>query len=206
MAILAASCNDKDPGLDLTSGTSTPEPSESPVGPSGESSVASSNMGPFGFGRSATSDDITAWDIDVSPDGNGLPDGDGTATTGHTIYGKKCAQCHGASGEGVVGGSGALILPYDPNQRWPQFPRTIGNYWPYATTLFDYINRAMPADAPGSLASDEIYSVVAWLLYENGIIHSTHVLNKDTLPLVKMPALKHFKPSTETPEHMVDDN
>ncbi len=154
---------------------------------------------PFGFGRDATPEEIRAWDIDVRPDGTGLPPGRGTVARGAELYSQKCAVCHGESGEGVPGASGALVLPYDYNAPWPQFPRTVGNYWPYATTLFDYINRAMPANAPGSLTPDEVYSLVAWLLYTNNIIDSDVVITDKTLPSVRMPAAVHFVPSGEAP-------
>jgi mono/diheme cytochrome c family protein len=148
--------------------------------------------GPLGFGRDVTQEEIQAWDIDVRPDGEGLPPGRGTVARGAEIYADRCAACHGKEGEGVPGASGALVLPYDPSQPWPQFPRTVGNYWPYATTLYDYINCAMPANAPGSLKPDEIYSLIAWLLYENRIIESGDVISNDTLPLIKMPAADRF--------------
>ena len=110
--------------------------------------------GPFGFGRDATADEILAWDIDVNPSGEGLPEGSGSAAEGDQVYRAKCALCHGRNGEGVAGLSGALVMPYDPEAPWPPFPRTVGNYWPYATTLFDYVRRAMPANAPGSLSAE----------------------------------------------------
>jgi mono/diheme cytochrome c family protein len=173
----------KQPGLSL-SPTASPDTSPALHPDAAE--------GPLGFGREATQEEIRAWDIDVRPDGEGLPPGRGTVARGAEIYADKCAVCHGKEGEGVPGASGALVLPYDLSQSWPQFPRTVGNYWPYATTLYDYINRAMPANAPGSLKPDEIYSLIAWLLYENRIIESGDVISNDTLPLVKMPAAGRF--------------
>ena len=116
---------------------------------------------------------------------------------GGEIYAAKCGVCHGAEGQGVAGTGGGLILPYSPGESWPPYPRTVGNYWPYATTLFDYINRAMPANAPGSLQSDEVYSLVAWLLFQNRIIPSSAVIDARSLPLVKMPALERFVPAQE---------
>lgn len=150
----------------------------------------------FGFGRDATTEDIKRWDIDVNPVGIGLPDGGGNATTGISIYANKCAACHGESGEGTPGVSGALVLPYNPNGPWPPFPRTIGNYWPFATTLFDYINRSMPANAPGSLSTDEVYSLIAWILYMNEITEFDAFIDAKTLPLIEMPAKHRFVPKS----------
>lgn len=145
----------------------------------------------YGLGRSATEAAIKAWDIDVSPTGEGLPPGRGTVQQGAGIYANKCAACHGASGiEGpkdrLVGGQGSLATDHPI--------KTIGSYWPYATTLHDYINRAMPLDAPQSLKPDEVYAVVAWLLHQNGIIPSDMVIDAQTLPAVKMPNRDGFVP------------
>ena len=165
-------------GVSCNSETPDPQPRPSP--------------GTFGFGRGATDEEIQAWDIDVMPDGTGLPLGAATAAQGAAVYAKTCAVCHGESGQGVSGRSGALVKSYSPNEPWPPFPRTVGNYWPYATTLFDYVRRAMPADAPGSLEPVEVYGVVAWLLYKNRIIGLNDVMSPDTLPAVRMPALGRF--------------
>ena len=138
----------------------------------------------FGLGRAATAAEIKAWDIDVMPDGDGLPPGSGTPAGGVKIYARKCAACHGPSGtEG----------PFDRLVGRDQGPaRTIGNYWPYATTLYDYVHRAMPLGAPGSLAPDEVYSLVAYLLWRNEIIPETAVIDTRTLPRVVMPARDRF--------------
>src|SRR5205807_2949246 len=138
----------------------------------------------FGLGRAATAEEIKAWDIDVMPDGEGLPPGSGTPAGGAKIYARKCAPCHGPSGtEG----------PFDRLVGRDQVRvRTIGNYWPYATTVYDYIYRAMPLDAPGSLKPDEVYSLVAFLLWRNDIIASSAELNAQTLPHVVMPAHNRF--------------
>lgn len=137
-----------------------------------------------GFGRSATDAEIKAWNIDVAPDGTGLPPGRGTVRQGATTYASKCASCHGPTGvEGpqnqLVGGQGSLATD-EPI-------KTIGSFWPYATTLYDYIYRAMPLTSPQSLTADEVYALVAWLLHENGIIPSDAVMDATTLPAVKMP-------------------
>ena len=130
----------------------------------------------------------------MMPDGSGLPAGSGTASRGALLYQRKCAACHGKTGtEG----------PFDPlvaRERRPDFPfgrdptlvKAIGNYWPYATTLYDYINRAMPLDAPGSLKPDEVYSLVAFLLWRNGIAADTAVMSAQSLPRVVMPAHDRF--------------
>jgi len=147
--------------------------------------------GGYGFGRPATDEEIRAWNIDVAPTGEGLPPGQGTVKRGAQVYAAKCAACHGPTGkEGpkdrLVGGQGTLNTPKPI--------KTIGSYWPYATTLYDYINRAMPFNAPQSLTPDEIYSVTAWLLFQNGIIPEDTVIDARTLPLVRMPNRDGFIP------------
>src|SRR2546428_12799850 len=134
----------------------------------------------FGLGRAATAAEIKAWDIDVMPDGDGLPPGSGTPAGGAKIYARQCAACHGPSGtEG----------PFDRLVGRDQGPaRTIGNYWPYATTLYDYIHRAMPLGAPGSLTPDEVYGLVAYLLWRNEIIAETAGIDPRPPPRAGMPA------------------
>src|SRR6185295_19682732 len=126
----------------------------------------------FGIGRAATPAEIAAWDIDVGPDGAGLPPGHGTAAAGAPIFAAKCAGCHGKTGK--EGPNDALVgrIPNDefPFARDPKAPKTIGSYWPYATTVFDYIRRAMPPDKPGSLKDDEVYNLTAFLLAANELI------------------------------------
>jgi mono/diheme cytochrome c family protein len=145
----------------------------------------------FGFGRTATADEIAKWNISVSPDGKGLPPGTGDAIKGAAIYNLKCAACHGAGGKetpGVKLPAPALVSDTIANSK----PKTIGNYWPYATTLFDYVRRAMPYNLPGSLSDNEVYSVTAYLLSANKIIQADVVLNAQSLPKVIMPAKKLF--------------
>lgn len=140
---------------------------------------------PRGLGRAATPAEIARASISVAPDGTGLPPGRGTAITGRGVYEAQCAACHGAKGEGsaafpkLVGGVGSL--------KTAQPVGTIGSYWPYATTVWDYINRAMPYQNAGSLHPDEVYGVTAYLLYLNGIIKQDTELNRRTLPNVEMP-------------------
>ena len=158
----------------------------------------------FGFGRAATAEEIAAWDIDVMPDGTGLPDGEGTAASGAPIYARQCAVCHGRAGEGgvadrLVGYEPESTPPFGPRyEAWrgdrPDVPYSVGNYWAYATTLFDYIRRAMPSNAPGTLEPDQVYGLVAWILAENGIIATDAVMNATTLPAVEMPARDIFVP------------
>lgn len=148
----------------------------------------------FGFGRPATADEIKAWDIAIGPDGAGLPAGSGTKAQGAVVYKEKCASCHGATGtegpfERLVGRDPRQSFPFG---RDPSLTRTIGNYWPYATTLYDYINRAMPLNAPGSLKPDDVYGLVAFLLWRNEIIADSAVMNAETLPRTRMPARDRF--------------
>lgn len=137
-----------------------------------------------GIGGEATEAQIEMWDIDVSPSGEGLPPGRGTVKRGAQVFAAKCATCHGPNGtEGptnrLVGGRNTL--------KSTQPIKTVGSYWPYATTLYDYIYRAMPFTAPQSLKPDELYSLVAWLLFQNGIVPEDIILDANTLPAVRMP-------------------
>lgn len=154
----------------------------------------------YGFGTPATEAEIAAWNIDVAPNGVGLPPGHGTVSQGAIVYAGKCASCHGATGtEGpqnrLVGGQGSLASE-------PPI-KTIGSFWPYATTLYDYIFRAMPLTAPRSLTSDEVYAVVAWLLHQNGIVPKDAVMDVKTLPSVRMPNREGFvaDPRPDVPAH-----
>lgn len=150
----------------------------------------------LGIGRPATPAEIAAIDIDIGPDGAGLPPGSGTAAQGAAIYAARCAGCHGKTGR--EGPNDILVgrLPGEgfPFSRDPKLPHTIGNYWPYATTVFDYIRRAMPPDAPGSLKNDEVYALVAHLLSLNELIAADAVMDAATLPKVRMPARDRFVP------------
>lgn len=144
----------------------------------------------FGFGRVATEKEITALDIDVRPDGQGLPKGEGIVRKGKMIYDIKCVACHGIGGIG--GPNGSLVTSDTPSVKRRE--RTIGNYWAYSTTVFDYIRRAMPFNQPGSLSNEEVYHLTAYLLSANKIIDSTAVINAQTLPKIVMPAQKLFVP------------
>jgi S-disulfanyl-L-cysteine oxidoreductase SoxD len=143
------------------------------------------------FGRPATPDEIKLWDIDVRPDGNGLPPGSGTAAHGKEVYADNCEVCHGTNGEGgikdrLVGGQGSLASDKPI--------KTVGSFWPYATTLFDYIRRAMPYPVPQSLSTDDTYAVVAYILSLNGILPADGKLDQATLPKVEMPNRNGFIP------------
>jgi len=138
----------------------------------------------FHVGRTPTDDDTRALGIMVAPDGKGLPAGSGTAVEGKEVFTARCASCHGAKGEGgdgpaLVGGKGTLATPTPK--------RTVGSYWPYATTVWDYVNRAMPFNQPGTLRPDEVYAVSAYVLFLNDIVAEKQVLDARSLPLVKMP-------------------
>jgi len=154
----------------------------------------------YGLGRAATPSEIKAWDDAIHPDGRELPPGSGMATEGAKVYAAKCASCHGKTGtEGpndkLVGGQGTL------NTAKPV--KTVGSFWPYATTVWDYINRSMPFDKPGSLSPDEVYSVTAYVLSLNKIIREDEVMNAKTLPQVRMPNRDGFigdpRPDWESP-------
>lgn len=149
---------------------------------------------PLGIGRAATPQEIAKIDIDVRPDGKGLPDGKGTSAEGAKIYTAKCQSCHGANG---MGGSADRLVDRESGKNWDfatnaKLVKTVGNYWPYATTLFDYTNRAMPFMQPGTLSADETYSLVAYILALNKIIPDDAVMDRTTLPAVKMPSKDRF--------------
>lgn len=161
-------------------------------GDAGSSTIHSEEEWPstFGFGRVASAKEIDSLDIDVNPAGRGLGKGSGSVLQGKNIYLSKCAICHGKTG--VEGPYNKLVAVFHESDSIQRGEKTIGNYWPYATTLYDYINRAMPYTSPGTLSSDEVYSLTAFLLYRNNIIDSTIVLDARNLPQVIMPAQKLF--------------
>jgi len=141
------------------------------------------------LGRAATQAEIAGWDISIAPDGRGLPSGAGKPAEGALVYAQKCQACHGEKGVGgpndrLVGGQGTLA------SKTPV--RTVGSYWPYATTVFDYVRRSMPFFQPHSLTDSEVYAVTAYLLNLNGIIGEQDVMNAETLPKVKMPNRDNF--------------
>ncbi len=138
----------------------------------------------LGIGRTATKAEIAGWDIDVRADGQGFPEGQGSVRDGQRIYAETCAACHGKQGEGnpadpLVGGYHTLATTKPV--------RTVGSFWPYPTTLFDYIRRAMPFNAPQSLTADQVYAVTAYILYLNKVVAQNTVLDAHSLPRVAMP-------------------
>jgi cytochrome c len=138
------------------------------------------------FGQPITAADIAPWDISIPPDGTGLPPGSGTAAQGEKVYAERgCGACHGEKGAG--GMSGPLVGGgrLDAKDREPQ--KLIGNYWPYATTVFDFTRRAMPWQSPNTLTDSEVYALTAYILALNKIIGETDVMDAQTLPKVKMP-------------------
>jgi len=142
------------------------------------------------LGRHATPAELAALDIDVAPGGAGLPDGSGTPADGAATYATRCAHCHGAAGEGgpadrLVGGVGSLATDAPI--------LTTGSFWPYATTLFDYLRRAMPYDSPGSLSANEVYALTAFLLERSGVIEASARLDAASLPAVRMPNRDGFE-------------
>ncbi len=140
--------------------------------------------GPLGLGHPASPEQIAAWDIEARPDGQGLPPGRGSVREGASLFAARCAGCHGARGEGgpadaLAGGQGSLATAKPL--------RTVGSFWPYATTLFDYVRRAMPFDAPQSLSAGETYAVSAYVLHLNGLLPEEASLDAASLPKVAMP-------------------
>ncbi len=146
--------------------------------------------GKFNLGREATKEEVTAWDIDVRPDGQGLPEGKGSVGQGEKVFAEKCASCHGDFAEGIdrwpelAGGQGSL-KGEDPK-------KTIGSYWPYLSTVFDYINRSMPFGDAQSLTADETYAITAFLLHMNDIVDMDFVLSKENFTSIRMPNEKNF--------------
>jgi S-disulfanyl-L-cysteine oxidoreductase SoxD len=143
----------------------------------------------FHIGRAATPAEIKGWDIDIGPEGSNLPSGGGSVERGRVVFSEQCASCHGADGQGgvgdrLVGGQGTLASAKPV--------RTVGSYWPYAPTLFDYIRRAMPQNAPQSLSDQDVYAVSAYILNLNGLVPADAVLDAKALAAIKMPNRDHF--------------
>lgn len=167
----------------------------------GSKSASSARPSSYGLGHTPAAAEIVALDIDANASGVGLPAGQGTAAAGVGIYAQKCAMCHGPKGEGID--KSPRLIGREPPPGFvfatdAKAPKTIGNYWPYATTLYDYMHRAMPLNAPGSLTPDETYSLVAYLLSESGIVPANTVIDAKSLPAITMPARPHFVTDNRT--------
>ncbi len=156
----------------------------------GPRSATSAGPARFGFGAEASAARIAAWDIDVRPDGAGLPPGSGSVAEGKVVYDTWCIACHGPTG--TEGPNDRLV----DTASWDLYPtsQAIGNYWPHATTLYDYIRKAMPQTTPGVLTPDQVYAVIAYLLWMNEIVADDAVMDASTLPAVVMPARDRFVP------------
>jgi S-disulfanyl-L-cysteine oxidoreductase SoxD len=146
-------------------------------------------------GRTPTKEEIQAWDIAVGPDGKGLPPGSGTAKEGAVIFARKCAVCHGPAAEGGAIGTRLAGDKAAQDTLTTLHPvKTPGSYWPYATTIWDYINRAMPRNQAGTLSANEVYSLTAFILFRSNIIQESDVMDAKTLPKVQMPNRNGFIP------------
>jgi S-disulfanyl-L-cysteine oxidoreductase SoxD len=160
-------------------------------------------QGSYGIGRIATPAEIAGWNIDIGRDGSGLPPGSGTVSRGREVFEQQCATCHGDKGQGGVGdrlaGGQGTLGTSNP-------VRTVGSYWPYAPTLFDYIRRAMPQNAPQSLSNEDVYAVSAYILNLNDLLPSDESLDAKTLAAIKMPNRDHFvgdpRPDVKNPACM----
>lgn len=155
------------------------------------------DQGPLGIGRAATPQELSRFAaFSVRPDGRGLPAGRGTAVGGKAVYVAKCAPCHGPTGK-EGGKTGNRMVPPLVDTRPFKVGvtnATVGNYWPYSTTIWDFIHRAMPFNHPGTLSNDEIYAVTAYLLHANGLIGERDVVDAQSLPKVRMPNRDAFVP------------
>lgn len=158
----------------------------------------------YALGRAASDSLVTVMNHDVGADGAELPAGSGTVAEGAALFATQCAQCHGKKGEGMAP-SNPRLIGRDPNAEQfafatnPKLVHTIGNYWPYATTLFDYIKRSMPLLAPGTLTDDQAYALTAYLLAANAVIADSTTLNAAALRKVRMPYQDRFVPDDRKP-------
>jgi S-disulfanyl-L-cysteine oxidoreductase SoxD len=141
------------------------------------------------LGKDISAQDLAPWDIDIEPNGAGLPSGSGTAAQGATVYASKCVACHGLKGEG---GLAPILIGNHPIKGIDETSLVLAGYWPYSTTLFDYIRRAMPWQSPVSLTNDEVYALAAFILAENGLIPKDEVIDASSLTKVRMPNRNGF--------------
>lgn len=167
------------------------------------SAADAAQQGRYGIGRTAKAAEITGWNIDIGPDGRGLPTGSGSVSRGREVFEQQCAACHGDKGQGGVGdrlvGGQATLATSKP-------VKTVGSYWPYAPTLFDYIHRAMPQNAPESLSNEDVYAVSAYILHLNGLLPADAVLDAKAMAAIKMPNRNMFtgdsRPDVKNPACM----
>jgi len=148
------------------------------------SPVRAETQGHYGIGRTATDAEIAGWNIDIGRNGENLPPGSGTVSQGREVFAQQCAACHGDKGEGGVG---ERLVGEQGTIATPKPIKTVGSFWPYAPTLFDYIRRAMPQNAPQSLSNEDIYAVSAYILNMNGLLPADTTLDAKTLSAIKMP-------------------
>jgi cytochrome c len=191
VAALAIAVGLAAPALALAQQQRTQAPPQKPAPTASPAEAAGAQQPkPFGIGRRAFAEEVAAWDIDVRPDGQGLPPGRGSVKQGEDIFIERCASCHGEFGEGVgrwplvAGGAGSLKAD-NPE-------KTVGSFWPFASTVYDYVHRAMPFGNGQSLTADETYAVVAYLLYLNDLVKDDFELSKDNFTSVKMPNVGGF--------------
>lgn len=185
---LTAACS---PGGEITSGAASASNNIEEVGaPTGSISPDATKVGHYGIGQAASEDEIAGWDIDIRPDGMGLPEGSGSVEDGEMLYEEKCASCHGSFGE-AVGRYPVIAGGFDTlTEARPE--KTVGSYWPYASTLWDYIRRAMPFTQPQSLSDEEVYAITAYVLYLNDIVDDDFVLSRETFASIEMPNAGNF--------------
>ncbi len=157
----------------------------------GAALAQSPNLAPK-LGKAITEADLQAWDISIMPDGRGLPAGNGSPAQGAKIYAEKCVACHAEGGRGGGSPGAGPLVGGAPLTNGIETPKTIANYYPYATTLFDYVRRSMPFNVPRSLKDDEVYALTAYILSLNKLIGENDVMDAKTLPQVKMPNRDNF--------------
>jgi cytochrome c len=188
VALAAGACASEPPPADSARPTRTSEQSTDAPGLPGHAPER------FGFGADASPERVALWDIDIKPDGEGLPPGSGSVANGRRVYEVSCLQCHGPTG---TEGPNDRLVSADEWEQWPP-GRAVGMYWPYATTLFDYTRRSMPQTTPGTLSDDDVYAVVAYVLHLNGLVPADAVLDAATLAAIEMPARERFVPDNRT--------